>query len=394
MVGFAAVAGQYASARDFVLVNVGDVVPISRVEWVVYDTGRRSAADASEHRCVLRIRTSCGIAGWADVPIWMMPDQSTIEQIRTALLGRDAYEHSGIWRQFYEQGLPLGPLGAVDIALWDLRGRIEGKPVHALLGARRQKVKAYLTTSFNLGDPQQYAEQAIASRQAGLHGIKIHPYIEWGTGRNGLSDAGFPDRDMAVYRTVRDAVGADYACMADNSRTYTYNEALRVGRLLDDLAYEWYESPMPETDDWRKRYIALASELKTPVCGPETHPDSYPARISWIASKACDIGRIDASFGGFTACLELARACEAAGVPLELRDIGRDAYPHLQLIAASSDSRIKYCEVSSLSRDSRIQPGRATAEPIFDNDGYIPIPQTPGMGVELDWDYIHTHRVS
>ena len=98
--------------------------------------------------------------------------------------------------------------------------------------------------------------------------------------------------------------------------------------------------------------------------------------------------------GGLTPCIELALACESFGMPLELRDVGLDAHPHLQLIAATSEPVIKYVEVSSLSREVRIHPGRTTAEPVLDEQGCLSIPQTPGMGLELDWTYIHTHRIN
>jgi L-alanine-DL-glutamate epimerase-like enolase superfamily enzyme len=396
--GVTAALGNWAGARTLVLLNVSETAPISRIEWLVYETGRRAPAGGPEHRCVVRISTASGIPGWAEAPAWTLPDADAAASIRSALLDRDLTRRSAIWRELYEQGLPLGTLGIVDVALWDLQGRIEGKPVHALLGTQREKVKAYATTGFNLGDPGQYAEYALACKDKGVHGCKIRPHIEWGAGRNGLVDAGFPDRDVAVYRAVREAVGPDYACMADNFRTYTYDEALRVGRLLDDLGYEWYESPMPESDDWRDRYKTLASELKTPICAPETHPDSYPARVDWISAKACDISRMDVQLGGFTACLELALACEAAGIRLELHDIGPDSYPHLQLIGATPESLIKYVEMQDfvplLPQQIRTLPGRITPEPALDTQGYVAIPQTPGMGLELDWKYIHAHKIN
>jgi L-alanine-DL-glutamate epimerase-like enolase superfamily enzyme len=207
-------------------------------------------------------------------------------------------------------------------------------------------------------------------------------------------DAGSADRDLAVYQAVRDAVGPDYPCMADNYRTYSLDDALRVGRVLDDLGFEWLESPMPESDDWRQRYVSLAAQVRTPICAPETHPESYFARLPWITEKACDIARMDVAHGGFTACLELALACQAGGIRLELKDLGPDSYPHLQLLGATSESLIRYVELASHSQEVHTRPGRVTPEPVFDAAGYVAIPQTPGMGLELDWKYIYAHKVS
>jgi L-alanine-DL-glutamate epimerase-like enolase superfamily enzyme len=387
-------AANTAPARPLFLIAANEPARISSVEWILYQTGRQQSDNQPEHRCVVRITSMGGIQGWADLAGSAMPDHDTARFIRDILAGRDAGDRDAIWRRLYEQGISLAALAAVDIALWDLLGRVEGKPVHALIGTRRQDVKAYVSTGFNLGDPGKYAEYAVACKEKALHGCKVQPHVDWGAGSGGLPYAGFPDRDMAVYKAVRDAVGPEYPCMADNFCTYTYDQALRVGRLLDDLAYTWYESPMPEDGEWLSRYALLAAEVRTPICAPKTHPDSYPARIAWTTAKACDISCMDVHHGGFTACLELASACEAAGIPLELHDIGPDAYPHLQLIAATPEPLIRYLELAGLSQETRVLPGRATPEPVFDERGRVAIPQTPGMGIELDWRYIFTHKVT
>lgn len=381
------------AARHLILVDTSGAEQISRVEWIPYDTGRRSADAAPQQRCAVRISTTGGAQGWADFSISVAPDEETTDLISDTLLEQDPAHPESLWRRLYQQGLPLATLAAVDVALWDLRGRLEGTSVHALLGAQRQKVRTCLNTGFNRGEPADYAQIARQCQASGVAAIKIQPTIAWGAGRDGLTDAGFPDKDMAVYSAVREAVGADYPCIADNQSGYTYDEALRVGRLLDDLSFAWYESPMPETDAWVERYMALAGELRTPICGPEALPDAYEPRIAWIQQQACDVSRISIYHGGFTAALQLASACAEAGVALTLADAGPDPYPYLQLMGSTAESVTPYLEIASLFRELNVLPGRAQPEPAFDNDGLVAIPQTPGMGLELDWQYIATHRV-
>ena len=392
--GAALVTGKATFGRPLHLVGATDAEQVSRIEWIVYVTGRGDVDNRAQHRCAVRVTSANGVQGWADLSEEAAPDRDAAQLVEGVLLGRSVSEHGAVWRELHEAGLSIVALAAVDIALWDLRGRIAGKAVHALLGTQRLEAKAYLTTDFNLGDPAAYAELALACRAKGLHGVKIHPYIEWGAGRNGRTDAGHPDRDTIVYEAVRDAVGPDYPCMADNHATYTYDEARRVGKRLDDLDYAWYESPMPEGDEWRDRYVALASEIKTPLCAPEANSGSFQSRASWVAAGACDIARINVRSGGFTACLELASVCEATGIRLELHNVGPDAYAHLQLVGATPESRVRYVELLSISRQSRTLPGRATPEPAFDEQGHVAVPQTPGMGIELDWKYIQTHRAN
>jgi L-alanine-DL-glutamate epimerase-like enolase superfamily enzyme len=379
-VGALLLASDSAPARSLFIIGVNDSSLISNIEWILYETGRYQPDGRPERRCAVRITGSSGAQGWADFAGSTMPNRATIAAIRDILAGRSTAEHKAIWRQLYELGIPLGVLAAVDVALWDLRGRLEGKPVHALLETRRQDVTVCASTGFNLGDSQEYAEHAAACKNKHIPACKIQPSV------------GSLGRDIAVYKAVRDAVGPDYPCMAGGSRTYTFDEALRVGQVLDELAYKWYESPMPEEDSWKDRYASLAAQVRTPVYAPASHPDSYPARVLWIAAKACDISCMTVLHGGLTACLELASACEAAGIPLQLPDIGADSYPHLQLIAATAPSLIEYFELPTPSQEPHIQPGRVTPEPVCDDQGRVAVPQTPGMGVELDWKYIFTHK--
>lgn len=392
--GLAAAMSKWAAARGLLLLNVPETIAISEIQWFLYETGLRGPANEPDRRCAVRITAEPGIHGWADVAGWMMPTAETASAIHDRLVGRVIGSPSEIWRELFESGLPLGTLGAVDIALWDLVGRVEDKPVHTLLGVQRQSVRAYVTTDFNLGSPSTYAEYALACKQAGVHGCKIRPNFAPGAGVEGAAGVGLPDRDMEVYTAVREAVGQDFACMADNSGTYTLEDALRVGSLLDALHYDWYESPMPETESWRDRYIELTAQVKTPICALKSLADAYSGRAAWLAAKACDIAQIDVHFGGFTPCYELAAACESQGASLTLNDVGLDAYPHLQLIGATSESLIRHVEVSSISRATQVHPGRTTPEPVLDEQGYIAIPQTPGMGLELDWQHIFAHRVS
>ncbi len=378
-----------AIAKRLVLIDASGPELISRIEWIPYRTDLRGPDEPPQQRCVVRITTTAGAQGWADVSIGALPSDQAAHSISDTLLGQSPDNHAGLWRQLYEQGLALRTLGAADIALWDLRGRMKGKPVHALLGTQRDKVKTYLSTGFNFGEPALYAQYAGQVKDKGIRGIKVQPYVEPGSS----AGAGSPDKDMAAFSAVREAVGPDYPCMADNHGAHTFDDALRVGRLLDDLGYAWYESPMPETDEWIDRYTALAKELRTPLCAPEAHPGAYESRLTWIDQRACDIARISVHQGGFTACLQLALACESAGVGLELHNVGLDAYPHLQLAGATSETLTGYTELHSLANESDLLPGRATLEPTFDTNGQIAIPQTPGMGLELDWRYIFDHRI-
>lgn len=374
--------GDHARARGLLLVATTESDPISQVEWIVYDTGLMDLASQPLERVAVRLTTTGGAQGWADFESWTMPDFQTTRLIESVLLGQDPANHENIWKQLYAQAVPLGALGAIDVALWDLRGRVEGRPVHALLGTRRQQVPCYVSTGFDLGEPSAYAEFASNCQEQGTHGVKVQPA------------SGSVEGDIAVYAAVRNAVGPDFPCLAGGAAAYTYEQALLVGRELDELGYAWYQSPMPENDAWAGPYAMLAGELQTPICAPQANPGSYQSRITWIERAACDIPCIDVHHGGLTACVQLASICQAKGIGLELPHVGPDAYAHLQIAGAAEASAIPRLELLSLTQEAETSPGRITPEPLFDETGHIAVPQTPGMGLELDWKYIFTHRVS
>ncbi len=370
-----------ASATRLVLVATGQAPSISQVEWIVYDTGLQNSLGQPSHRCAVRITTTAGAQGWADFEDRTAPDAQTAQLIRDILLGQDPANHDNLWNLLYQQGVPLATLGAVDVALWDLRGRMEDRPVHALLNTKRQKVKSYISTGFDLGEPSAYAEFAASCQAEGADGVKVQ------------SNRESPEADVAVYAAVREAVGPEFACMAGAAAAYSYAQALTVGERLDDLGYAWYQSPMPENDAWFGHFVTLAAALQTPICAPQADPGSYQARITWLERGACDIPCIDVHHGGLTACIQLAGACESKGVPLELMSVGPDAYAHLQLAGATDESVLGHIELLSLPQEAVTLPGRVTPEPAIDDEGCVTIAQTPGMGVELDWRYIFTHRV-
>jgi len=342
---------------------------ISQVEWVPYDRRRDKSRGKPRHTLAVHVVADNGAEGVCDLPMWHRDScgEPLRQQITDLILGRDPLEREAIWSDLYARGCSLPLISHVDVALWDLYGRIEGKPVHALLGTRRDRIAVYKSTPFNVGPPQAYAEDALRTKQQGYRGYKIHPYRVW----DGPNDA---EKDIPAYIAVREAVGPDWPLMCDNYYSYDYDQALRVGRVLEELGYAWYESPMPEDDDWLERYVRLCGELEIPVCAPETAPGAHDVRVRWIRKGATDMGRLDVFYGGFTSCWKTAQACIEAGIPMDLHCA---LFPHLQVFGATSETLIPYMEGYGAAMDYEL-----------DADGCTPIPQGPGMGYELDWGFI------
>jgi L-alanine-DL-glutamate epimerase-like enolase superfamily enzyme len=162
-------------------------------------------------------------------------------------------------------------------------------------------------------------------------------------------------------------------------------------RILEELGFYWYEHPMSE---YRvEAYVRLCRELSIPVLGPEIAAGSIYTRADWILRGASDMSRIDVLRGGITGCHKMAAICEAFGVKCEIHMAG---FGNLQILGATSDDVCEYYERGLLAPgvDETTPPPylEAICDPL-DADGCVPVPQEPGMGYRIRWDYIEENRI-
>lgn len=324
------------------------------------------------------------------------PDQRAMlaGRARSLLLGQDPFDREKFWHWMWVSKTPENILSVIDVALWDLQARAFGVPVHKLLGACRDKVKAYASTFPNMGTPEEYARHALECKRQGYKAYKIHPYYfaDPFTFQPVPGRPSHVDMDIEACRAIRAAVGGDMVLMFDPWGTYcTYEEALRVGRELEKLDFYWYEHPMPE---YRVHaYEKLCRELDIPVLAPEIAEGSLYTRADWILRDASDMSRIDVLRGGITGVKKMVSICEAYGVRCEIHMSG---FGNLQILGATSEDTCEYYERGLLAPgvDSETPPPYldAICDPM-DADGYVRIPQEPGMGYKIKWDYIEQHRI-
>ncbi|MCV7103426.1 enolase C-terminal domain-like protein [Mycobacterium palustre] len=315
------------------------------------------------------------------------------ELLGPILAGNDPFDRERIWQQLWAAKLPENICSVIDLALWDLAGRVLKLPVHKLLGGARERVKAYASSFNNLGTPDDYAIHAVACQRAGYRAYKIHPYFAWNpvTRQPTLPKPAAVDADLDVCRAVRDAVGDDMVLMFDPWGAYNYAEALRVGRELERLGFYWYEHPMNEYQT--ELYVRLAAALDIPICLPEIAEGGIYTRANWIARHASDISRIDVLRGGITGAMKMAATCEAFGLRCELHMSG---FGNLQVLGATSEDVCEYYERGlvgpGIDYDSPPPYLKAACDPL-DVDGYVAIPSAPGLGYTIHWDYIDDHRL-
>ena len=315
-------------------------------------------------------------------------------RIKPMLVGQDPFDREKVWQVLWAAKTPENVWSVVDMALWDLAGRAANLPVYKVLGGCRDRVKAYASTYPNMGTPEEYAEHALACKQQGYKAYKIHPYYYWDP-ETRQAMAGRPshiDWDIKCCRAVREAVGDDMVLMYDPWGTYhIYEEALTVGRELERLNFHWFEHPMPEHR--METYVRLTRELRIPICSPEILEGSVYTRADWILRGASDMSRIDVLRGGITGARKTAIVCEAYGVRCEIHMSG---IGNLHVLGATSEDTCEYYERGLLAPGVDYdRPLEYLAEAIdpLDSDGYVRVPQGPGLGYELDWDYVEAHKI-
>jgi L-alanine-DL-glutamate epimerase-like enolase superfamily enzyme len=309
------------------------------------------------------------------------------------LLGEDPLYRERIWKKMWVarrlsysprslRHFPERDMSSVDVALWDIAGKNVGLPIYKLLGAYRDKVNAYASTADagtpGLSTPKDYADFAEQCMEKGYTAYKIHP---WGD----------PNWDVAICKAVRERVGDEMVLLLDPFSSYDLNEAIYVGRELEKLDFYWLEEPMFEYN--MSAYIKLASALDIPILGPETLEGNIYTRAEWILRGASDISRGGiGDVGGITPLMKLVHLCESFGVRMEVHGGGAG---HLQVLGAMAIPG-EYYERGLLHplRDYE-KPAPWLKEIIdpMDNNGYVLMPQKPGLGLDINWDYIEDNTI-
>jgi L-alanine-DL-glutamate epimerase-like enolase superfamily enzyme len=168
-------------------------------------------------------------------------------------------------------------------------------------------------------------------------------------------------------------------------------EAIKVGRELERLNYSWYEHPMPE---YRvESYVRLGRELSIPILSPEIIAGGVFSRAEWILRGAGDMSRIDVMRGGLTGARKTAIVCEAFGVRCEIHMAG---WGNLQVLGATPEDTSEYYEKGLMAPGVDIDaphPYLAETCDMIDADGYVHLPTLPGLGYDIQWDYIEANLI-
>ena len=330
---------------------------------------------------LLRIATDQGIEGHAFLGSSMYSaDQdgpSLIKNLKPLLVGENPLDRELLYDRIWHRNrvTTLRAIGAVDVALWDLAGKAAGLPIHALLGSYRNSVPAYASSAV-LPAPAAYADEAARFKEAGWTAYKIHPPTR-------------PEEDALVCAAVRKAVGGDYRLMLDATWSYRYDQALRVGRAIEDLGFYWYEDPLADDDLFG--CIRLREKLDIPLMATEYSPGGFTSYVPWIINRATDYLRGDVAVkGGITALIKTAHLAEAFGMNFEVHHGGNSLnnVANLHVIMA-----IRNCEYFEVLLPAGAQKYGLAQDIEVDGRGLVHAPTAPGLGYPIDLERIERTKV-
>jgi L-alanine-DL-glutamate epimerase-like enolase superfamily enzyme len=330
---------------------------------------------------LLRIITDEGIEGHAFLGTSSNPASldgpALIRFLKPVVMDQDPLDRERLNRLLWARAraATVRSIGAMDIALWDIAGKKAGLPIHRLIGTCRDKIPAYASSEIHLG-PEQYAEQAQHYKSTGWAAYKIHPPQRW-------------RHDIKVCEAVRKAVGDDYTVMLDSTWSYRYEEALRVGRAIEEMNFYWYEDPLADQDLYN--YVKLKQKLDIPILATEYPIGGLDSYIPWVTERATDFLRGDVAVkGGITTILKAAHLAEAFRMNFETHHGGNSLNNVANLHVIMAIRNTEFFEV--LLPDAMQKYGLAQ-DITPDRDGFVHAPTAPGLGADIDFELIEGKKL-
>ncbi len=334
--------------------------------------------------CVLvEVHTSTGLVGYGEAIArrgGAMTKAAVESLLAPVLIGKDPGNVGGLWQLSLDQlrrwghsrGVVMEAISGVDIALWDVVSKAQGKPIWQVLhGVGRPAIPCYASSVY-INEIDVMCKQARQQVERGFRAVKIK------IGRS--AQGGGIQADVEAVKQIRDAVGADVELMVDANGAYDAGTAVRVARGLEPYSISWFEEPVPPDDlDGYARVHAMSA---IPVASGETEFSVFGFR-DMLTRRAVDVVQPEtARCGGITGACQVATMAFAHNVGFA---------PHTGFSGGVSHLAAVHVAVAS--------PVLTTFEYMFiDNplvdifeggflrptDGMLPIPEEPGLGLQLD----------
>ena len=338
---------------------------------------------------ILLIHTSEGITG--EYVGIRGPALAEVEVVADYLIGKNPLEREEIYNDTKRALRHFAMLGTgiIDICLWDIAGKLYGEPIWKLLGGKSKKLPCYASTlhgdeNGGLTTPDDFMEFAEQCKSLGYPAFKVHG---WGLARNNIKREIENVLKLGEKFENKLDLMIDPACEIKN-----FADTLALGKACDEAKFFWWEDPFQDGGVSQFAHRKLRQMVKTPILQTE-HIRLLEQHVDFIVADATDLVRAGAhEDGGITGVMKIAHASEGFGLDVELHGPG-PAHRHIM----TSIRNTNYFEMGL------VHPNVATTKsPVYkdysddlnsiDKDGCVEAPNGPGLGVELDWDWVKAHQ--
>jgi len=324
-----------------------------------------------------------------------------VHNLHDHFAGKDARDldlliYNAVELNIKRQGIPLCvQIATIEFAILDMLGNIANKPAGQLLGdLLNPKVDIYLGTRLPQLRAMEPEESLALVEQDWIETKAKAIKIRAGRGDNLASDIdNAPGRTEKLIRMAREKFGDDMVLMIDGNGSYSVKEAVRIGKILEEYNYAFYEEPVPW--DWYEEQKQVEQALDIPMAGGEEEFGVHGFRYL-IGNEVFQILQPDLFYnGGMTRTMQVARMAEAAGLKITPHISGGGlGYVYMLQMVSVCPAAYDYHEFKMFhTRDANgtTVPVESKAEPFESVEGVITVPMGAGLGVNIDPDYINTH---
>jgi predicted outer membrane repeat protein len=364
---------------------------ITRIE--AFQVAWAASDKPSQRSAFVRVHTDDGLIGIGEASPMQGGRASlgmVVHDIAPMLVGRDPLDHAVLLDQAMHSLVKLGPegaltgaLAALDIALWDLKGKLTGLPIYKLIGGAWKTALPFYASIGGNGDRD--VDAVVRGVEARLRDKPAAVKIRFDNNRTSL-DVDIPG-DIAKARAVRKLVGDAFPLAFDANNCYTSGGAIRVGRALEELGFWWFEEPVQHYHVRAMGEIARALDI-TVSAGEQTY--TLAALADLIDAGVRMVQPDIVKMGGITGLLRCAALAHAHGVEL---------VPHqTQPMIGHMASLHVVASVLQGTKPAEWNDPSTRTHAVFDNpplpvDGLFHLPTGPGLGLTVNEDALAARRV-
>ena len=372
------------------------MITISKIEtYVLKDTLEKSFFFSQweySERCICIVKITCsdGTYGWGEGygPANIL--ESGIEFLKAQVLGENPLHNEVIWNKMYRKtldfarrGVLVASMSAIDIAIWDIKGKLLNQSVGSLLGGVQRKYVVpyatgmYFTEKDNL--TKDFEVEAKLYLEKGFKAIKM---------KVGLGIA----KDVNNVKHLRSIIGYDIKLMIDSNHAYTYTEALELSKKLEKYEISWFEEPV--SPEFYEQYAELRQKTTIPIAGGECEYLRFGFH-QLLKNKSVDIIQPDiCACGGLTEAKRIASLASTYGVDIVPHTWGSSIGIHVALHFISNleslpgrmfspDFLLEFDQTENALRE------QLTFPKLEMKNGKIQVPSSPGLGIEVNEDELH-----